>query len=399
MLTLKELDLLLSKPLRKAVKDNLASDPAKIALDKKIPYAQLVATQVKYLQKAQKKLPSFYRAQCVISPLAFEQCSSEASAAHRHYSGEFCIDFGGGLGVDTYYLSKRFDRVISVERDPVLTEIARANFEFLKRDNVSIVKSDIEEILALHPTLSADLVFLDPDRRGADGKKKVTLADCSPDVEKLLPRLRKLAPKVVIKLSPMFDVDEAFRCFGPNVIVDVVSVNGECKEVVVEIDKRIQYPIIKASGVGRYQVEYPYVKEPREPKEPVILAPDRNMSYKYLIIPDVALAKGRIARRYFAEMGAYIESDNGYAFSDTAPAESSGKVYEIESAERYVPKKLQKMLADKKVKKVSIMKHDFPYSPEKITKELGIKEGGTHLVAFTTVGGKKWALFLKKPSV
>lgn len=392
MLTLSELDLLLSAPLREAVKKHITSDPTKIALDKSIPHAQLVATQVKYLQKAQKKLPNFYKAQCILAPKAFEQCSSEATASHRHYTGEFCLDLGGGLGVDTYYMSKHFDRVISIERDPVLTEISRANFEMLGRNNISVVKMDIVETLIEYPVLSADLVFLDPDRRGADGRKKVTLADCCPNVEELLPKLKKIAPKVVIKLSPMFDIDEAFRIFGKHVIVDVVSVDGECKEVVVEIDDRIESPVIRASGVGKYEIEYPFDKD--EIISEVSETPDLSR-FKYMIIPDVALAKARIAKKHFSEAGAYIESDNSYAFSEHQVKDRTGKAYKIESVEKYSPKNLRQKLADMKVKKINVLKHEFPYSTEKILKDLGVSEGGLHKVAFTTAGGKKWAIFLK----
>lgn len=392
MLTLKELDLLLSKPLREAVKEHISSDPAKIALDKNIPHAKLVATQVKYLQKARKKLPSFYKAQCIISPKAYEQCSSEAAASHRHYRGEFCIDLGSGLGVDSFYLSKRFDRIISIEQDPLLTEIARVNFDLLGRRNISVVKMDVEEALEKHPTLSADMVFLDPDRRGADGKKKVTLEDCRPNLAELLPKIKRIAPKVLIKLSPMFDIDEAFRLFGPHVIVDVVSVDGECKEVLVEIDDRIGGPVIKASGVGLYEIEYPYGKEQPSDRE---AASPQISSFRYLIVPDVALAKARIAKKYFSENGAYMETDNSYAFTNTLPLEKVGKVFEIESVEKYSPKNLRQKLAGMKIKKINVMKHEFPYSAEKITKELGVVEGGTKYIAFTTAAGKKWAVFLK----
>lgn len=392
MLTLKELDLLLTKPLREAVREHISSDPAKIALDKNIPYAQLVATQVKYLQKARKKLPSYYKAQCIISAKAYEQCSSEAAASHRHYKGEFCIDMGSGLGVDSLYLSKRFDRIMSIEQDPLLTEIARANFDLLGRRNISVVKMNIEEALEQYPELSADLVFLDPDRRGSDGRKKITLEDCSPDITKLLPRIKKIAPKVVIKLSPMFDIDEAFRIFGSHVIIDVVSVDGECKEVLVEIDDRIEHPTIKASGVGHYEVEYPYDKN--QPSDKADTAPHMPTS-RYLIVPDVALAKARLAKRYFSDMNAYIETGNSYAFSDILPKEKVGKVFEIESIEKYSPKNLRQKLAGMKVKKINVMKHEFPYSTEKITKELGVAEGGTKYIAFTTIADKKWAIFLK----
>ena len=392
MLTIGELEMLLSPRLREVVSQHIDSDPRQIALDKKIPHSQLVASQVKYLQKARKKLPSFYRAGCILPGRAYEQASSEIAAAHRHYSGKFCLDLGSGLGVDTYYLSKKFNNVMSVERDPVLAEVARSNFELLGCQNISVLKMDIHDIFELYPTLSADLVFLDPDRRGDDGKKKVTLAECSPNIEEILPRLRKIAPKIVIKLSPIFDIDEAVRIFGPHVLVDVVSVDGECKEVTVEIDESITYPIVRASGCGSYEIEYPYTKGTSH--DHAIGCSDLD-AYKYLIIPDVALSKSRLAKRYFHDIGAYMETDGSYAFSNTIPDEKIGKIYEIISIESYAPKKLQKKLSETGIKKLNIFKRSFPYSNDRISKELGIKEGGTHNVALTTICGKKMAIFIK----
>ena len=58
--------------LRRAIEENIERDPQRVALDKHVPHAALVATQVKYLQRARKKLPQLYEARCIIPPRAFE---------------------------------------------------------------------------------------------------------------------------------------------------------------------------------------------------------------------------------------------------------------------------------------------------------------------------------------
>ena len=63
------------------------------------------------------------------------------------------------------------------------------------------------------------------------------LEDCSPDVKRLLPSLLQLSPLVVIKASPLFDIDEAFRLFGEECSVEIISVHGECEEVLMEIHR------------------------------------------------------------------------------------------------------------------------------------------------------------------
>lgn len=385
----------MSAPVRAVIEQNIAGDPKRIALDKRIPYPALVATQVKYLQRARTKLPAFYAARCVIPPLAFEQSSSQATAAHKRYSGAVCIDLTCGLGVDSFEFSKHFERVIAVEKDPDLAYIAETNFKLLGASNVCVVNSSAEEFIAASGGLKADLVYIDPDRRGADGKKLVRLEDCSPNVVELMPALANIAECIVVKLSPLFDVDEAFRIFGPSARVETVSLNGECKEILVETGTHILSPVIAATPIGFGTIEYPYIKG--IPCAGTILpAPSE---FNYLIVPDVALAKARIARRFFTEAGCAIESDNSYAFAQVLPVDLPGKVYRIIKAEPYSPKRLKKMLKECDIKKINILKHNFPYSTETIIRQLGVTEGGSVDIAFTEVAGSLWAVFIAAASI
>ena len=102
MMTMSDLDVLLSEPVRRAVEDNLDRRPTDIALDGRIAHAARVATQVKYLQRAREKLPAMYRARCILPPLAFEQSSSEACAARKPLCGGRVLDLTCGLGAVSY---------------------------------------------------------------------------------------------------------------------------------------------------------------------------------------------------------------------------------------------------------------------------------------------------------
>lgn len=388
-MTREEIDILFSAPVREAIAANIAGDPVKIALDKRIVHAGRVATQVKYLQRARTKLPSFYEARCVIPPLAFEQASSERTAAQKTYSGGLCIDLTCGLGVDTLALSQRFTRVIALERDPALAYLAQRNFELLGAGNITVINCPAEEYLASPDAPRADLIYADPDRRSMSGRKLVCLEDCEPDIVALLPRLRELAGKVVVKMSPLFDVDEVFRIFGSHSRAEVVSLDGECKEVLAETGGGIPTPRIAATVTGFGTVEY----DARQPEIPALAHAPENL--RYLVVPDVALAKARIAKRYFTESGLYIETDNSYAFADTLPDALPGKAYRIAHSEPYAPKKLKKMLADSGIKRADILKHDFPVSAADIARQLGVKEGGGTKIAFTRMGGQLLALFIE----
>lgn len=81
MITPGEYTLLLTDEVQRAIAANRGRDPLEVALDRNIPHARLVATQVKYLARAEAQVPSYASAQCILPPLAFEQASSEACSA------------------------------------------------------------------------------------------------------------------------------------------------------------------------------------------------------------------------------------------------------------------------------------------------------------------------------
>jgi protein-L-isoaspartate O-methyltransferase len=383
------LDIYLSDEFRRSVEENLGHDPRQIALSGRVPHAAEVATQVKYLGRAAEKLPSFHAARCILPPLAFEQASSEAAAARKAYSGGVAIDLTCGLGVDSLNLSRRFERVTAVERDPFLAAVARENFRRLGARNIEVVNASAEEYLS-RKGVAADLIYADPDRRGADGRKLVRVEDCSPDIASLLPLLRRTAPRLVVKLSPMFDVAEVFRVFGPNTRAEVVSLGGECKEIVAETAEDISAPLVRAVAIGVGEVEYPFAEEwsaPEKPFEPEL--------YRYLVIPDVALQKARLARRYLSERGVWIASDNGYGFATSRPENLMGRVLATSSIEPFDPKALKRRLREQGVKSIDILKRDFPLAASGIARQLSVREGGTLKIAFTRAGGRLWQITIK----
>ena len=130
-MTREEFDTLCRADVRRAVEENLGRDPLAVALDRRTPHAALVATQVKYLERARTKLPSYYAARCILPPRAFEQASSEACAAHKEPAGDTALDLTCGLGVDALALGRRFRRVVALERDPVLAAVAARNLRLL----------------------------------------------------------------------------------------------------------------------------------------------------------------------------------------------------------------------------------------------------------------------------
>ena len=381
-LTSEELALLLTEPVQRAIAAARGRDPLEVALDRRIPHARLVATQVKYLARAERKLPTYAAAQCILPPLAFEQASSEACAAHKAIAGDAVLDLTCGLGVDTLFLSRRFRRVVTLERDPVLADVARENFRRLGVGNVEVVTAAAEESLD-GEGLRFDWVYADPDRRAADGRRLLRIEECSPDVLALRPRIRAAAARLCLKNSPLFDVDEALRLF-PDARVEVVSLADECKEVIVCDDG--SGPLVTATALGRGSFAARPDAEP--PAAPARFDAER---YRWLVVPDVALQKARLARLHLAGR-ADMWSENGFAFAAEEPHGVIGRVLAIERIEPYDPRRLKREL---KGRGAEVLKRDFPLPAEELMRRLGLHAGGDLRLAFTKSGGDFWTIRLK----
>lgn len=379
-----DVDIMLNEEFRQLVLRNIERDPVAVAMDKHIANASLVATQVKYLQRARHKLPRLYEAGCVIPPRAFEQSSSEESASVKAISGGALLDLTCGLGIDVMHFAKRFDRVVTLERDEALAKVVRYNFALLGIDNVEVITTSAEEYVAT-TTDHFDWVFADPDRRSAEGKKMVRMEDCSPDVISLMPRLREIASRVGLKLSPLFDVDEAFRLL-PGSEVEVVSIGGECKELNIYTGAEKELLRVVVAGVGSWEFE------PQSMRVMPTVEPLDVERAKYLIIPDVALQKGRVAIAAFKPF-AQIWSNNGYAFAEALPEEVlPAKVYAIERMTRYNPKQLKREF---KGVGVEILKRDTPLSVDAVRRATGMRAGSERMVAITAIASDNWIIEIK----
>ena len=378
-----DIELLKSDTLRREIEENIERNPTDIALDKRLVHPREVASQVKYLQRARKKLPSYYAARAILPSLAFEQSSSEECDAHKCFSGELAVDMTCGLGVDTLHLARHFKRVVAIERNPILADITRYNLSLMGAHNVEVVVGESEEFVA---TLDrADLIYADPDRRGAEGRKMVCLEDCSPNIAALLPMLKEKTERICIKLSPMFDTTEALRAFGEGASVEVISLGGECKEVVVDWQRGRTQRTIKATalGVGSFEAEAGSTTPPQGEF-------GDGAAYRYLIVPDVALRKAGLVGHWCEKVG--IAHHGSYGFSATEPEGTIlGRAYEIEAIVPYRPKELKRLIS----KKIELIRHGFPLPSATICKALGVKEGAGQRWAFAEIDHSLWAIRLK----
>ena len=376
MFTSEEFSILRSEEIYEAVKANIERKPTDIALDRRIPHASVVATQVKNLQKCRTKLPSYFAVQAIVPTLAYEQSSSEECAVRKRLEGESVLDLTCGLGVDSFALSKRFKRVVTLERNEMVAAVARENFRRLGAENIEVVCSSAENFLATC-TEHFDWCFSDPDRRGEKGEKLVRLEDCSPNVVALMPTLQKIADRICIKCSPLFDVDEAFRLFG-DCTVETVSLGGEAKEVNIYIDGSASCLNAVAIGIGEVACSVEERNSAKWSAQPSDLA-----QYRYITLPDVALQHARMVAVAF-DGKCDVWSNNGVALSVEKPEGVLGRTFEVEAIYE-LDSAFKKLM---KGRKAEIYRRDFPMANAEICKRYRCSEGGKEKWCFTKVGEK-----------
>ena len=381
-MTQSELDILLREDVRQAIKENLERDPLRIALDGKLPYAREVATQVKYLQRAKRKLPRLYAACGIIPQRAFEQSSSEECASAKRIEGESLLDLTCGLGMDAAALAGRFRRVVALERDQVLASVTRENMRRMGIENVEVVNTSAEEYLAQCEE-HFDWIYVDPDRRTDKGERVFKLEDCSPNVLALMPHIKRTGEHLAIKNSPLFDVEEAFRLF-PDGSVEVVSLHDECKEVMIYLGGG--EPTLSATAVGRGRVEF------RRAELTAVASPEEfaKDEYHYLVIPDVSLQKARIVANALQGV-ADVWSNNSFGFARELPEGVLGRVERVERIEIFDIKSLKREL---KGKGVDIVLRDFPMGVDELRKRTASRSGNEKRIALTRIAGKSYTIYL-----
>ncbi len=149
-------------------------------------------------------------------------------------------DLTGGLGVDSWFFSKKAGEVLYNEMQPKLCEAAAHNFKTLGSSNIrcSCAKAEAGRIAELLDGFIPDIIFMDPARRGEGGKKVFLLEDCTPDILTLKDEIFTICRHILLKLSPMADITMACERLGSTCReVHVVATGGECKELLIWIDR------------------------------------------------------------------------------------------------------------------------------------------------------------------
>ena len=236
----------MNKATKDFIREHADADVRQLALQgKKNPEVDMTYAleQIAGRQKSKTKLPSWAKVDGIVYPphISMEQCSSEQTARYKAevvMSANRFVDLTGGFGVDFSFIAKKFKHAVYVERQEHLCDITSENFRLLGLDNAEVVNADGIEYL--HQIDDADLIFIDPARRDDNGGRTYGIADCTPNVLEVMDELMQKTDVLLLKLSPMLDWRKAVKDIGGASEVHIVSVDNECKELLIMVKHDVQ---------------------------------------------------------------------------------------------------------------------------------------------------------------
>ena len=362
--------------------------------------------QIRGRKMARAKLPRWASIDGIIYPphISMEQCSSESTALYKaelaarllglpaSSSSEEIgfVDLTGGFGVDFSYIASRLGMSsMYVERQAHLCEAAKENFERLGLKN-AIVKNE-DGIEVLHSLKELKLIFIDPARRDDAGNKVVSLKDCTPDVTVLQEEMLLKADYVIIKLSPMLDWHRAVSELSHVREVHIISVNNECKELLLVLSARNMGENLRIYCINDAQS---FVCDELDMESSSVkIAPSTLEEMQYLYEPNASLMKagcfGVLSERYDARM----LSKNSHLFVSREPiAAFPGRSFRIIAVSSFNKKELKRHLSG--ITKANIATRNFPLSVAELRKRLKLKDGGETYIFATTLSDDSHVLVI-----
>ena len=355
------------------------------------------------------------------------------------------VDLTGGFGVDFSYIASRLGvKSMYVERQAHLCEAAKENFGRLGLKNAIVKNGDGIEVLhsfaskkkaaasdplgiteeqsrsLLKTNLGLKLIFIDPARRDDAGNKVVSLKDCTPDVTLLQEEMLSKADYVIIKLSPMLDWHRAVCELNCVQEVHIISVNNECKELLLVLSARNMGEMEASSAdgdsgedeidgaegtdgevkhVGNLRIycvndAQSFVCDELDMESSSVqIAPSTLEEILYLYEPNASLMKAGCFSVLSERYGARMLSKNSHLFVSREPiAVFPGRSFRIIAISSFNKKELKCHLSG--ITKANIATRNFPLSVAELRKRLKLKDGGETYIFATTLSNESHVLVI-----
>ena len=386
------------------IREHLTADVRTLALSARPDGVdmQYALTQISGWQAARLKVPLWAATEGIVYPrhLSLEQCTSQYIAQYkasfienRLGSGFKMADITGGMGVDCFFLSRNASQVYYNEMSAELCDCARANLKALGRPEIEVNCSTAENYIADLAPDSLDLIYLDPARRGDAGRKLVSISDCQPDTVALQDDLLRIAPNVMVKLSPMLDVSRALTELRHVSHVLIIGLEGECKEITLlmqrgfDAEPTLTAVDIKADGTPESAVSSVKSADAALPlpiADAALLQPGT-----YICEPSAPYMKSALFRTIAAKTGtALLHPDTHLFWSKDKPVSFPGRTFRIEGIIPFDKRSLSALTKSQ----ANLSVRNFPESAPALQHRLKLRDGGSRYLIATTLSDSKRVL-------
>lgn len=383
-------DSLFSIDLKQFLDQNITKNPQEFVLQNKNfdkATLRLLAEQLKIYNKGKAKLPVHTKNYCWFTTKSYEQSSSEACALYKKeiFFGDTLLDLSGGLGVDDWAFSKSFHKIISVDIDDNLNKLVKHNYSKLKVNNVERISIPALQFLQNNQE-KFDLIYIDADRR-AEKQKSVLLENASPDVLGLLPKCFDFSDKIVLKLSPLIDIDYCIKKLPRLQAIYLLEYERELKEILCVVGNKntnefkkyvaiIHKNSILKTILFSNSVNLDFIK------------PDKDM---YVYEPGAAIRKMRCCEQYGSmfKLGK-LNNDATFLIGRVLNNEFEGRKFKITFLSVFTDKLFNHYLLTNKITDANIIARNNMLRADKIALKYKLKPSESRYLLFTTlVNGQK----------
>jgi hypothetical protein len=242
---------------------------------------------------------------------------------------------------------------------------------------------------------------MDPARRNEHGGRAYGIEDCSPNVLELLPLLMEKANRVMLKLSPMLDWRKAVEDLKYVFEVHIVSVDNECKELLLLLSKEQSHGLRLVCVNGASSFTFipsmgMFCSQSGNNIFPVweyLTSSELSASPLYLYEPNASIMKAgcfeEVGNRYAVKQVAI----NSHLFLSSDEIENfPGRCFRISSISSMNKQDLRAAL--KGLERANISVRNFPLSVDQLRKKLKLKDGGDVYIFATTMADGGHRLFI-----
>lgn len=375
------------------IEANAAADTSRLRLrhhgNREIAW---LAMQIDCRRRAAQKLHSTLRCREFLFPteLSAQQCTSDDLAElHAELVGadEKVVDLTAGLGIDAFHIARRSASLTAIDINPDVAEALAHNARALGIENLTALQADsVEWVETCREQF--DTIFIDPARRGSAGERLFALAQCSPDVTAMLPTLRRISKRLIIKTSPMLDVSHTIQELPGVTDIYCYGTTTECKELTAVVDLRDNSggdePQIHAVTLGYPSLTFRRSEEAAATARYAI--PEPGM---ILHEPFPAVMKSGAFNLLCNRCGlTKISHDSHLYFAEGDEVEAPTRRYRVEAVYKFSKRGIAECRRD--YPQANVAARGFVIGAAELAKKLKVKDGGAkHIFGVTDANGTR----------